>query len=134
MRDCVIIVGSTVGGCLEPFVGEDGGDHAGGARDGGGETAYTEGGTVDEEVELVCGGAVISMAVEVDGEALILDDGRGDGDHRHRAFADDDARIVDLAVEGEAVFVEFAEKSIGAVVLADRQPMEADEVGSLKVG
>ena len=104
---------------MEPFVGEDGGDYAGGARDGGGETAYAEGGTVDEEVELVGGGTAVRTAVEVDGEAPILDDGRGDGDHRHRTFADDDARIVYVTIGGKTVFVEFAEKSIGTIMLAD---------------
>lgn len=111
--------GVKVEGLAEPFVGEDGGDFAGGARDGGGETAYAEGGTIDEKVELVGGGTAVRTAVEVDGEAPILDDGRGDGDQRHRAFADDDVRIVYVTIGGEAVLVEFAEESIGAVVLAD---------------
>ena len=104
---------------MEPFVGEDGGDFAGGARDGGGETAYAEGRRVDKKEESVSGGAFISMAVEVDGEAPILDDGRGDGDHRHRAFADDDVRIVYVTIGGKAVLVEFAEESIGTIMLAD---------------
>lgn len=119
MRDCVIIVGSAVGGCLESFVGEDGGDFAGGARDGGGETAYAEGGTVDEEVELVGGGTAVRTAVEGDREETIGYAGRGDGDHRHRAFADDDVRIVYVTIGGKAVLVEFAEESIGTIMLAD---------------
>ena len=104
---------------MEPFGREDGGEETGGAGDGGGETACAEGGTVDEEVELVGGGTAVRTAVEVDGEAPILDDGRGDGDQRHRAFADDDVRIVYVTLGGKAVLVEFAEESIGTIMLAD---------------
>ena len=128
--ECVSIVG---GGCLEPFVGEEGGDFAGGARDGGGETACAEGGAIDEEVELVGGGTAVKSAVEGDGEEAVGYAGRGDCDQRHRAFADNDVRVVYVALGGEAVFVEFAEECIGAVVLADSQPMEAYEVGFLSV-
>ena len=103
---------------MKPFVGEEGGDFAGGAQDRLDEKSGTEGGRVDKKEESVSGGAVISMAVEVDGEAPILDDGRGDGDHRHRTFADDDARIVDLAVGGETVFVYSFEEGISAVLRA----------------
>ena len=38
---------------MEPFWREDGSDETGGAGDGGGEKAGAEGGTVDEEEELV---------------------------------------------------------------------------------
>lgn len=111
--------GVKVEGLAEPFGGEVDGDATGGAGDGVGEGSSTEGRRVDKKEESVSGGAFISMAVKVDGEAPILDDGRGDGDHRHRTFADDDVRIVYVTIGGKAVFVEFAEKSIGAVVLAD---------------
>lgn len=111
--------GVKVEGLAEPFGGEVDGDATGGAGDGVGEGSSTEGRRVDKKEESVSGGAVISMAVEVDGEAPILDDGRGDGDHRHRAFADDDVRIVYVTIGGKAVFVEFAEKSIGTIMLAD---------------
>lgn len=93
----------------EPFAGEDGGDDAGGARDGGGEAAGAEGGAVDEEIEFVGGVATVIAAVECDGKDAVLDAGGGDGDFGHRALADDDARIVDVAIGGEAVFVELAE-------------------------
>lgn len=126
--------GVKVEGLAEPFGGEVDGDATGGAGDGVGEGSSTEGRRVDKKEESVSGGAVISMAVEVDGEAPILDDGRGDGDHRHRTFADDDARIVDLAVEGETVFVYSFEEGIGAVLLAHSLPVESHEVRLLHVG
>ena len=133
-----LIVGMGEGGGIwvgvEPFVGEDGGDDAGRAKDGGGETAGAEGGAVDEEVELVGGVAAIVAAVEGDGEDAIGDAGGGDGYLGHRTLADYDAGIVDVAVGGEAVFVNLAEEGVGAVVLADRKPVEADEVGVLHVG
>lgn len=125
--------GVKVEGLAEPFGGEVDGDATGGAQDGVGEDSGTEGRRVDKKEESVSGGAVISMAVEVDGEAPILDDGRGDGDHRHRTFADDDARIVDLAVEGETVFVYSFEEGIGAVLLAHSLPVESHEVRFLHV-
>lgn len=126
--------GVKVEGLAEPFGGEVDGDVTGGARDRGGEDSGTEGGRVDKKEESVGGGAVISMAVEVDGEAPILDDGRGDGDHRHRTFADDDAGIVNLAVGGETVFVYSFEEGIGAVLLAHSLPVESHEVRLLHVG
>lgn len=92
--------GVKVEGLAEPFGGEVDGDATSGAQDGVGEDSGTEGRRVDKKEESVGGGATISMAVECDGEAITLDDGRGDGDYRHRTFADDDARIVDLAVGG----------------------------------
>lgn len=125
--------GVKVEGLAEPFGGEVDGDATGGAGDGVGKGSSTEGRRVDKKEESVSGGAAVRTAVEVDGEAPILDDDRGDGDQRHRAFADDDVRIVYVTIGGEAVFVKFAEESIGAVVLADRQPMEADEVGLFHV-
>lgn len=121
-------------GLAEPFGGEIGGDLTGGAQDRLDEKSGTEGGRVDKKEESVSGGAVISMAVEVDGEAPILDDGRGDGDHRHRTFADDDVRIVDLAVGGETVFVYSFEEGIGAVLLAHSLPVESHEVRLLHIG
>lgn len=126
--------GVKVEGLAEPFGREIDGDVTGGAQDGVGEKSGTEGGRVDKKEESVSGGAVISMAVEVDGEAPILDDGRGDGDYRHRTFADDDARIVDLAVGGETVFVYSFEEGIGAVLLAHSLPVESHEVRFLHVG
>lgn len=119
---------------MEPFGGEDGGDLAGGTRYRGGEAAGAEGGTVDEEVELVGSGATVGTAVEADGEDAVSDAGGGDGDFGHRAFADDDAGIVDVSIWGEAVFVELAEESVGAVVLTDSVPVEADEVGIFHIG
>ena len=119
---------------MEPFWREDGGDEAGGAGNGGGETAGAEGGTVDEEEELVGGFATIDTGVERDGEGTIVDGGRGDDNAFHRATADNDTREVDLAVRGEAVFVELTEDGIGAVVLPDGVPMESDEVGCLHIG
>ena len=118
---------------MEPFWREDGGDEAGGAGDGGGEATGAEDGTVNEEVELVSGFAAIDMGVERDGEGTVVDGGRGDDNAFHRATADDDTREVDLAVGGEAVFVELAEDCIGAIVLSHGLPMESDEVGSLHI-
>ena len=86
-------------GLAEPFGGELDGDVTGGAGDRIGEDSGTEVWRVDKKEEFVGGGATMSTAVEVDGEATIIDDCRGDGDHRHRPFADDDARVVDLPVE-----------------------------------
>ena len=119
---------------VEPFWREDGGDEAGGAGDGGGETAGAEGGTVDEEVELVGGFAAIDAGVERDGEDAFVDTSRGDFYLLHRTATDDDTREVDLAVGSEAVFVELAEDGIGAVVLPDGVPMKSNEVGLFHVG
>lgn len=119
---------------VEPFLGEDGGEEAGGAGDGGGEAAGAEGGTVDEEVELVGGGAAIGARVEGDGDDTVGDGGRGDFHALHRAATDDDAWEVDLAVWGEAVLVELTEDGVGAVVFAHGLPVESDEVGLLHVG
>lgn len=58
---------------MEPLVGEDSGDDACGARNGSGEAARTEGGTIDEEVEFVGGFAARTTAVEGDGEDTVLD-------------------------------------------------------------
>lgn len=118
----------------EPFWREDGGNKAGGAGDGGGETAGAKDGTVDEEEELVRAFAAINMVVEGDGEDIVVDAGRSDFHQLHRTATDDDAREVDLAVGGEAVFVEVTEYGVGAVVLPDGMPMESDEVGFLHVG
>lgn len=126
--------GVKVEGLAEPFGGEVDGDATGGAGDGVGEGSSTEGRRVDKKEESVSGGTTINISVEVDGEAPILDDGRGDGDHRHRTFADDDARIVDLAVEGETVFVYSFEEGIGAALLAHSLPVESHEVRLLHVG
>ena len=126
--------GVKVEGLAEPFGGEVDGDVTGGAQDGVGEKSGTEGGRVDKKEESVGGGATISTAVECDGEAITLDDGRGDGDYRHRTFADDDAGIVDLAVGGETVFVYSFEEGIGAVLLAHSLPVESHEVRFLHVG
>lgn len=104
---------------MEPFIGKNSGDEAGGAGNRGGETADAEGGTVDEEVELVGGFAAKVAAVEVDGEDTILDLGRGDGNHRYGAFADDDAGKVDVAIGGEAILVKLTEEGISAVMLTD---------------
>lgn len=119
---------------VEPFGREDGGEEAGGAGNRGGETAGAEGGTVDEEEELVGGFAAINMAVESDGEDAFVDTSRGDFYLLHRTATDDDTREVDLAVGGEAVFVELAEDGIGAVVLPDGVPMKSNEVGLFHVG
>ena len=108
-----LIVGMGEGGGIwvgvEPFVGEDGGDDAGRAKDRSGKTAGAEGGTVDEEVELVGGVATIMPTVEGDGENAVLNLGIGNVHHRHRAFADDDAGKVDQAVGSEAILVKFTE-------------------------
>ena len=128
---------------VEPFWREDGSDEAGGAGNRGGETAGAEGGTVDEEEELVGGFATINTAVESDGEwyacrpcggNAVVDGGRGDFHLLHRTATDDDTREVDLAVGGEAVFVEVTEDGIGAVVLPDGVPMKSNEVGLFHVG
>lgn len=119
---------------MEPFWREDGSDEAGGAGNRGGETAGAEGGTIDEEMELVGGPAAIDTGVERDGEDTIVDGGRGDDNAFYRATADNDAREVDLAVGGEAVFVELAEDGVGAVVLPDGVPMKSNEVGLFHVG
>ena len=118
---------------MEPFWREDGGEEAGGAGDGGGETSSAEGGTVNEEVELVGGFAAIGTGVERDSEDIVVDGGRGNDNAFQRATADDDAREVDLAVGVEAVFVEVTEYGVGAVVLPDGMPMESDEMGSLHI-
>lgn len=119
---------------LEPFGREDGGDEAGGTGDGGGETASTEGRTVDEKEELVGGFAAIDTAVESDGKYIVVDGGRSDFHSPHRAATDDDARKVDFAVGGEAVFVDVAEDGVGAVLLPHGMPVETDEVGLFHVG
>lgn len=119
---------------MEPFWREDGGEEAGGAGDGGGETSSAEGGTINEEVELVGGFAAIGTGVERDSEDIVVDGGRGNDNAFQRATADDDAREVDLAVGGETVFVEVTEDGVGAVVLPDGVPVEPDEVGGLHVG
>lgn len=119
---------------MEPFGREDGGDEAGGAGNRGGETAGAEGGTIDEEMELVGGPAAIDTGVERDGEGTIVDGGRGDDNAFYRAATDDDAMEVNLSVGGEAVFVKLAEDGIGAVVLPDGVPMKSNEVGLFHVG
>lgn len=119
---------------MEPFWREDGSDEAGGAWDGSGETTGAKGGTVDEEEELVRAFAAINMVVEGDGEDAFVDTSRGDFYLLHRTATDDDTREVDLAVGGEAVFVELAEDGIGAVVLPDGVPMKSNEVGLFHVG
>ncbi len=119
---------------MEPFWRKDGSDEAGGAGNRGGETAGAEGGTVDEEEELVGGFAAIVATVERDGKDTVVDGGRGDFHLLHRTATDDDTREVDLAVVGEAVFVELAEDGIGAVVLPDGVPMKSNEVGLFHVG
>ena len=91
---------------MEPFGREDGSDEAGGAGNRGGEATGAKGGTVDEEEELVRAFAAINMVVEGDGEDAFVDTSRGDFYLLHRATADNDTREVDLAVRGEAVFVE----------------------------
>lgn len=118
---------------LEPFGREDGGDEAGGTGDGGGETAGAEGGTIDKEEKLVGGAAAVNMAVESDGKDFIVDGGRGDFYLFHRTVTDDDVGKVDLAVGGEAVFVEVAEDGVGAVVFPNGMPVETNEVGLLHV-
>ncbi len=119
---------------VEAFWREDGSDEAGGAGNRGGETTGAEGGAVNEEVEFVGGFAAIVSTVEGNGEDTVLDLGSGDGNQRYRTLADDDAGKVDVAIGSEAVFVEVLEEGIGAVVLADRQPVEAHEVGILHIG
>ena len=119
---------------MEPFWGEDGSDEAGGAGNRGGEATGAKGGTVDEEEELVRAFAAINMVVEGDGEDAFVDTSRGDFYLLHRTTTDDDTREVDLAVGGEAVFVELAEDGIGAVVLPDGVPMKSNEVGLFHVG
>ncbi len=119
---------------LEPFGREDGGDEAGGTGNGGGETAGAEGGEVDEEVELVGGTAAIDTTVESDGKDIAVDGGRSDFHSLHRAATDDDAREVDLAVGSKAILVEVLEDGVGAVLLPNGMPVEADEVCLLHVG
>ncbi len=119
---------------MEPFWREDGGDEAGRAGNGGGETAGAEGGTVDEEKELVGGSAAIDTGIEGDGKVIVGDGGRNDFHLLHRTATDDDTREVDLAVGGEAVLVEVTEYGVGAVVLPDGMPVKSDEVGGLHVG
>lgn len=119
---------------VEPFWGEDGGDEAGGAWDGSGETTGAKGGTVDEEEELVRAFAAINMVVEGDGEDAFVDTSRGDFYLLHRTATDDDTREVNFAVGGEAVFVKLAENGISAVVLSDGLPMKSDKVGAIHVG
>lgn len=127
-----LIVGMGEGGGIwvgiKPFVGQDGGDDAGSAGDGGGEAACAEGGTIDEEVKLVGGVAAIVTAVEGDRKNSVLDLGIGNCNHWYGTFADDDAREIDKAVGGEAVFVEVLEEGVGAVMLSDGQPMETDKM------
>ena len=74
------------------------------------------------------------MTVERDGKDTVVDGGRGDFHLLHRTATDDDTREVDLAVRGEAVFVELTEDGIGAVVLPDGVPMKSNEVGLFHVG
>ena len=119
---------------MEPFIGKNSGDEAGGAGNRGGETAGAEGGTVDEEEELVGGFAAIDATVEHNGKDTVVDGGRGDFHLLHRAATDDDTREVNFAVGGEAVFVKLAENGISAVVLSDGLPMKSDKVGALHVG
>lgn len=118
---------------MEPFIGKNSGDEAGGAGNRGGETADADGGTVDEKLEFVGGFAAKVAAVEVDGEDTILDHGIGNRNHRYGSFADDDAGKVDAAIGGEAILVKLTEEGISAVVFADRQPVEAYKVGILHV-
>ena len=118
---------------MEPFWRKDGSDEAGGAGNRGGETAGAEGGTVDEEEELVGGFAAIDATVERDGKDTVVDGGRGDFHLLHRTVTDDDSREVDLAVGGEAVFVGVAEDGVGAVVLPEGVPMKSDKVGRLHI-
>ena len=80
------------------------------------------------------GSPPLVSTVEGNGEDTVLDLGSGDGNQRYRTLADDDAGKVDVAIGSEAVFVEVLEEGIGAVVLADRQPVEAHEVGILHIG
>ncbi len=119
---------------LEPFGREDGGDEAGGTGDGGGETTGTEGWTIDEKEKLVGGTAAIDTTVESNSKYIFVGGGRSDFHSLHRAATDDDARKVNLAVRGEAVFVEVAEDGVCAVLLPHGVPMETDEVSFLHVG
>lgn len=118
---------------VKPFFREDGGDEAGGTGDGGGETASTEGRTIDEKEKLVGGTAAIDTTVESNSKYIVVDGGRSDFHSLHRAATDDDAGEVDLAVGCEAVFVEVAEDGVCAVLLPDGVPVETDEVGLLHV-
>lgn len=118
---------------MEPFGREDGGEETSGTGDGGGETASTEGRTVDEKEKLVVSFAAVGTTVESDGKDIVVDGGRSDFHSLHRAATDDDARKVDLAVGGEAVFVEVAEDGVGAVVFPNGMPVETYEVGLLHV-
>lgn len=118
---------------LEPFGREDGGDEAGGTGDWGGETAGTEGWTIDEKEKLVGGFAAVGTTVESDGKGIVVDGGRSDFHSLHRSATDDDVGEVDLAVGGEAAFVEVAEDGVGAVLLPHGVPVETDEVGLLHV-
>lgn len=118
---------------VKPFFREDGGDEAGGTGDGGGETASTEGRTIDEKKKLVGSFAVVGTTVESDGKDIVVDGGRSDFHSLHRAATDDDAGEVDLTVGGEAVFVEVAEDGVGAVVFPNGMPVETYEVGLLHV-
>ena len=126
--------GGSCGVGMEPFIGKNSGDEDISAGNRGGETTGAEGGAVNEEVEFVGGFAAIVSTVEGNGEDTVLDLGSGDGNQRYRTLADDDAGKVDVAIGSEAVFVEVLEEGIGAVVLADRQPVEAHEVGILHIG
>ena len=118
---------------MEPFGREDGGDEAGGTGDGGGETAGTEGWTIDEKEKLVGGFAAVGTTVESNSKYIVVDGGRSDFHSLNRAATDDDAGEVDLTVGGEAVFVDVAEDGVGAVVLPEGVPMKSDKVGRLHI-
>lgn len=119
---------------MEPFGREDCGEEAGGTGDGGGETASTEGRTVDEKEKLVGSFAAVGTTVESNSKYIVVDGGRSDFHSLHRAATDDDAGEVDLTVGGEAVFVDVAEDGVGAVLLPHGMPVETDEVGLFHVG
>lgn len=118
---------------MEPFEREDSGDEAGGTGDGGGETAGTEGWTIDEKKKLVGGFAAVGTTVESNSKYIVVDGGRSNFHSLHRAATDDDAGEVDLTIGGEAVFVEVAEDGVGAVLLPHGMPVETDEVGLLHI-
>lgn len=135
MEALAVGMGEGCGGVgMEPFAGENSSDEAISAGDRGCETTGAEGGAVNEEVEFVGGFAAKVSTVEGNGEDTVLDLGSGDGNHRYGTFTDDDAGKVDVAIGSEAVFVEVLEEGIGAVVFANRQPVETHEVGILHIG
>lgn len=96
------------------------------ARDGFGQDASMAVGAKGEEVEFVVGVGIAARQarVEMNGDGLairfvgFLDFYRGDGHRRHGAIADDDTGIVDVALGGEAVFVDATEMQIGIRVFA----------------